>query len=91
MISAHLKRLISSHDKSGLSTCLMLEELDISGSTFLPFTSITIKSEELSSHLELLLLFLLVGLNVDFLGKMYDRFKIHVRLMCFWIILLNCR
>jgi hypothetical protein len=67
----------------------VLEQTNISRSTFLPLATITVELEELSSHLENLLLRFLIGLGFDLFSEMNDRFELCFRFMSLWIILLH--
>jgi hypothetical protein len=78
MIRADLKCLISSHNQSCLAILLMLEESDITGTALLPLIAVSNKLEELRPHLESLLLELLVGLDLDFLGEADNRLEVNV-------------
>ena len=78
MVGADLQSLISSHNQSCLAILLVLQESNIASSTLLPFIGLLVELEELCAHLENLLLKLLVGLDLDFLGETDDWFEMDV-------------
>ena len=69
MICADFQSLISSHNQSSLAILLVLQQPNITSSTLLPLIAVFDELEELSTHLENLLLELLIGLDVDFLRE----------------------
>ena len=69
MVGADLQGLVSSHNQSSLSVLLVLQQSNITGTTLLPLIAILDELEKLGAHLEYLLLELLVGLDIDFLGE----------------------
>lgn len=87
MVGADLQSLVSSHNQSGLSVLLVLQESDITSTTLLPLLSILDELEELSAHLEGLLLEFLVGLNIDFLGQSNNWLEVNV--LGFWGLILR--
>lgn len=89
MVGADLQSLISAHDQSCLAVLLVLQQSNITSSALLPLIRLTDKLEELGAHLEGLLLELLVGLDVDFLGETNDRFEVDI--LGFWGFLLRAR
>lgn len=78
MVGTDLQSLISSHDKSGLAIFLVLEKSHIAGSTLLPLVCVANKLEKFGAHLECLFLELLVGLDLNLLGKTNDRFEMNI-------------
>lgn len=78
MVGADLQSLISSHNQSRLAVLLVLQESNVPSSTFLPLVGLAHELEELCPHLEGLLLELLVGLGVDFLGQADDGLEVDV-------------
>jgi hypothetical protein len=85
MIGANLQGLVSSHHQSSLSTLLVLQESDVSSSTFLPLATLTIESEQLGTHLEHLFLVLLVGLGLDLFCQQDNGLKVRI-----WLGLIRC-
>jgi hypothetical protein len=78
MIGADLQSLISSHNQSCLAILLVLQQSNITSPTLLPFIGILVELEELCAHLENLLLKLLVGLNLNFLGETDDWLEVDI-------------
>ena len=78
MVGANLQSLISSHDQSRLAILLVLQESNITSPTLLPFIGILVELEELCAHLENLLLKLLIGLNLNFLGETNDWLEVDI-------------
>jgi hypothetical protein len=78
VIGADLQGLVSSHNQSRLAILLVLQESNITGSTLLPLVGILDELEELCAHLESLLLELLIGLDLDFLGETDDWLEMDV-------------
>ena len=78
MVGADLQRLISSHNQSRLAIVLVLQESNITSPTLLPLIGILVELEELCAHLENLLLELLVGFDLDFLGKTDDGLEVNI-------------
>jgi hypothetical protein len=78
VIGADLQSLISPHDQSCLAILLVLQESNITSPTLLPFISLLVELEELCTHLENLLLELLVGLDLNFLGQTDDWFEVDI-------------
>lgn len=78
MIGAYFQSLVSTHDKTSLLILAMLQQSNISRTTFLPFATLTIKTEKLGAHLKDLFFLFFVGLLLDLLGEMYNRFKMNV-------------
>jgi hypothetical protein len=56
----------------------VLQESNITSPTLLPFISLLVELEELCTHLENLLLELLVGLDLNFLGQTDDWFEVDI-------------
>lgn len=79
VVGADLEGLISAHDEAGLLVLLVLQETDITGTTLLPLLALTVELEKLGTHLEHLLLELLVGLGLDLLGQADDRLEVDIR------------
>jgi hypothetical protein len=59
----------------------VLQESNITSSALLPLIGLLVELEELCAHLENLLLELLVGLDLNFLGETDDRFEVDI----FWL------
>jgi hypothetical protein len=78
MVGANLQRLVSSHNQSCLAILLVLQQSNITSPTLLPFIGILVELEELCAHLENLLLKLLVGLNLNFLGETDDWLEVDI-------------
>ncbi len=78
VVGADLQSLVSSHNQSCLSILLVLQESNITGTTLLPLVGLANKLEELCAHLECLLLELLVGLNLNFLGQANDWLEVNI-------------
>ena len=87
MVSADLEGLISAHNQTCLVVLSVLEEPHVTGTTFLPLVGVADELEELRAHLECLLLNLLTGLNLDFVGEMDDGLEVNVlRLWCLVLV-----
>ena len=56
VVSADLEGLVAAHHQAGLLILGMLQQSDITGTTLLPLLAVGIESEQLSAHLEGLLL-----------------------------------
>ena len=80
MVGADLESLVSSHEQSGLVVLLVLQQLDVTGSTLLPLFGLPVKSEKFGAHLEGLLLQLFVGLDLDLLSQADDWLEVYVGL-----------
>lgn len=81
MVCADLEGLVSPHDQSDLAVLLVLQEAERTSTALLPFTlSIVIlgEFEHLASHLENLLLRLLVGDSLNLLGELEDGFEVDI-------------
>ncbi len=78
MVSADLQSLISSHNQSCLAILLVLQESNITSPTLLPLIGLLVELEELCAHFEDLLLKLLVGFDLDFLGETDDRLEVDI-------------
>jgi hypothetical protein len=78
MVGANLQRLVSSHNQSCLAILLVLQQSNITSPTLLPFIGILVELEELCAHLENLLLKLLIGLNLNFLGETNDWLEVDI-------------
>lgn len=78
VIGADLQRLVSAHNQSRLAILLMFQQPDITSTTLLPLVRLASELEELSSHLERLLLEFFVGLDIDFLCKTNDRLEMNI-------------
>ena len=78
MVGADLQSLISSHDQSRLTVLLVLQESYITSPALLPLIGLLVELEELCAHLENLLLELLVGLDLNFLGETDDGFEMDI-------------
>lgn len=79
VVSADLEGLVAAHHQAGLLILGMLQQSDITGTTLLPLLAVGIESEQLSAHLEGLLLEFFVGLCLDFLGEADDGLKVDFR------------
>jgi len=88
MVRADLERLVPSHNKSSLAILFVLEQPDISSTTLLPLARLAVELEKLGAHLERLLLELLVGLCLDFLGQANDGLEIDIRFLLIGAILI---
>lgn len=80
MVGAHLERLISPHNQSGIAI-LSLVQLDIPRAPLLPFSAVAIKSKELGPHFENLFHVLLVCLDILFLCEAHDRLELDLGLV----------
>lgn len=78
MVGADLEGLVTSHDQSGLTVLLVLEQTDITSSALLPLTGLLGELEQLCAHLEELLLRLLIGLGLDLLGELDNGLEVDV-------------
>ena len=78
MVGANLQRLVSSHNQSCLAILLVLQESNITSTTLLPLIGILVELKELCAHLENLLLKLLIGLNLNFLGETNDWLEVDI-------------
>jgi len=88
VVGADLEGLVTTHDESGSAVLLVLEQADLAGTTLLPLSAVAVELEELGTHLEGLLLALLVCLGVDFLGKVDNGLKVDVGLLVVNLVLL---
>ncbi len=86
MIRTDLQRLVSPHDQSGLPVLSMLQQPHIPCPTLLPIPAITVEFEKLGAHLERLLLEFLVGLGLDFFGKVDDGLEVDFRRFYFLLL-----
>lgn len=68
VIGADLESLISTHNQSGLHVLLVLQESDITSTTLLPLIGLAGELEQLSTHVEDLLLEFLIGLDINLLS-----------------------
>lgn len=93
VIGADLEGFVSSHNQASLAILFVLQQTHIAGSSLLPLSRLTVKLEELGSHLEHLLLGLFVRLGLDFLGQVYDWLKVNIGflLVCFVLHLRSAR
>jgi hypothetical protein len=78
VVGADLQSLVSSHNQSRLAILLVLQKSNITSPALLPLVGILNKLEELCTHLEGLLLELLVGLDFNFLGKADNGLKVDI-------------
>lgn len=78
MVSADLEGLVAAHHKAGLLVLLVLEQSHVTSATLLPLLALTVEAEQLSTHLESLLLQLLVGLGLDLLRQADDRLEVDI-------------
>ena len=76
MIRADFQSLVPSHDQSGLLILLVLQQPHVSCSALFPLPRVTVESEKFRTHLEGLFLRLFIGLGVDLLGQMDNRFEV---------------
>jgi hypothetical protein len=88
VVGANLQGLVTTHNKSGSAVLLVLEQTDFTGTALLPLSAVAVELEELGTHLESLLLALLVCLGVDFLGKVNNGLEVDVGLLVVNLILL---
>ena len=88
MVRADLESLVSPHDETGLAILLVLEQPDIASASLFPLPRLAVELEQLSPHLEGLLLEFLVRLGIDLFGQANDRLEVHVGLG-FWALLLK--
>ena len=88
MVGADLEGLVSPHDEASLAVLLVLEESDIASSPLLPLPALAVELEQLGPHLEGLLLGLLVGLGVNFLGEVDYGLEINIRLLILGVLVL---
>ena len=79
VVGADLEGLVAAHHQAGLLVLLVLEQAHVTSTTLLPLLAITVELEELSTHLEGLLLQLLVGLGLHLLGQADDRLEVNLR------------
>jgi hypothetical protein len=77
VVGADLQGLIPTHDETGLLVLLVLEQTDITSTTLLPLLALAVELEKLGTHLEGLLLELLVGLGLDALGQADDGLEVN--------------
>lgn len=87
MVGTDLEGLISAHNQTCLAVISVLEKSHIASTTLLPLVGLADKLEELGTHLEGLLLDLLAGLDIDFLGETNDRLEVHI--LRLWFLLLK--
>lgn len=80
MVSTDLQGLVTAHDKTDLLRFFVLQETDITRTTLLPLLRLLVKAEELGSNLELDVLVLFVGLDLNLVFKLDHRVKLRVML-----------
>ena len=90
MIGADFKSLVSSHDQTSLLILLVFEQPDITSTSLLPLSTISVELEELGSHLEGLLFSFFVSLGLDLLGQADDGFKLNIGFLFFSLLLCGC-
>jgi hypothetical protein len=78
MIRADLQSLIPTHNQSRLVILLVLQQPHIPSATLLPLPGVPVELEQLSPHLERLLLSLLMRLGLDLLRQADDGFEVDV-------------
>lgn len=86
MVGADLESLISTHNQSSLLVLLMLQKSNIASTTLLPLIRIAGELEQLSTHVEDLLLEFLICLGLNFLCQMNDRLEVNI--LRFWSFVL---
>ena len=69
VVGADLEGLVSAHDQTGLLVLLVLQQPHVTSTALLPLLALTVKLEQLGTHLKGLLLELLVGLGLDLLSQ----------------------
>lgn len=69
VVGADLEGLVTSHDQAGLAVLLVLQQADVTSTALLPLLRILLEDKQLRTHLEELLLGLLVCLRLDLLGQ----------------------
>ncbi len=78
MVSADLQGLVSAHHQTALAVLLVLQQSNVTSTTFLPLLAITVESEELGAHLEGLFFELFVGLGLNSLRKTNDGLEMNL-------------
>ena len=91
MVGADLEGLVSAHDKSGLAVLLVLQQTNIASTSLLPLAALLDELEKLGSHLEHLLLGLLVGLGLDLLGQLDNGLEVNILRLRGSILLAPCQ
>lgn len=87
MVCTDFQGLVSSHDQAGFAIFFMFQQTNITRTSFLPLSRVSIKLEQLCAHLEGLLLSLFVSLGFDFFGQANDRFEMNVGLFLIGLVL----
>lgn len=78
MVGADLEGLVTAHDKASALVLLVAEETDITSTALLPLAALSDEAEELGTHLEELLLSLLIGDGLDLLGQLDDGLEVDI-------------
>lgn len=77
VVSADLEGLVTAHHQAGLVVLGVPQQSHVTGTTLLPLLAGGVESEQLSAHLEALLLEFFVGLGLDFLGEADDGLEVN--------------
>jgi len=88
VVGADLERLVSAHHQPGLAVLTMLEQPDIARTALLPLPRVLVEFEQLGSHLECLLLQLLVRLGIHLFRQAYDWLEVGIRLFFVCLVVL---
>lgn len=78
MIRTNFQSLIPPHNQPRLLVLPMLQQPHIARSAFLPLPTLTIELEQLGTHLECLLLSLLVRLGLHLFGQVDDGLEVDI-------------
>lgn len=80
VVGTDLEGLVAAHDQSRLAVLLVLEQPDITSAALLPLSALldVDELEQLGTHLEKLLLRLLVGLGLNLLGQLDDGLEVDI-------------
>lgn len=87
MVGADLECLVSPHDQASLAVLLVFQQSHVTSASLLPLSAISIKLEELGSHLESLFLSLFVCLGIDLLSESDDGLEVDIGLLFFGVSL----
>lgn len=90
VVGADLEGLVTAHDEARALVLLVAEEADIASTALLPFAALGDEAEELGTHLEELLLALLVGDGLDLLGQLDNGLEVDVLALGGLVLQIKC-
>lgn len=88
VICADFESLVSSHDQSCLAIFFVLEQPNITSAPLLPLPRVTVELEQLSAHLEDLLLSFLVGLGLNLFSQTDNRHELDIGFLFVCLVLI---